>query len=82
MTMCLLIDEEGGGRSHLGEMLSGLGLETSLTSGADEAVRFCNDNAPDVVMLSARANGGAPRDFVKRLRMAARGKPPVRQAGA
>ena len=60
MTMCLLIDEEGRGRSHLGEMLSGLGLETSLTSGADEAVRLCNDNAPDVVMLSARANGGAP----------------------
>ncbi len=77
MTMCLLIDEEGRGRHHLGEMLSGLGLETSLTSGADEAVRFCNDNSPDVVMLSARANGGAPKDFVKRLRLAARGKPPV-----
>ena len=77
MTRCLLIDEEGRGRHHLGEMLSGLGLETSLTSGAEEAVRICNDNSPDVVMLSARANGGAPKDFVKRLRMNARGKPPV-----
>lgn len=77
MTKCLLIDEEGRGRHHLGEMLSGLGLDTSLTSGADEAMRFCNDNSPDVVMLSARANGGAPRDFVKRLRLAGRGKPPV-----
>jgi DNA-binding response OmpR family regulator len=75
--MCLLIDEEGRGRHHLGEMLSGLGFEMSLTSGADEAMRVCNDNPPDVVMLSARANGGAPKDFVKRLRMAARGKPPV-----
>ena len=76
MTRCLLIDEEGRGR-YLGEMLSGLGLDTSLTSGADEAMRFCNDNSPDVVMLSARANGAAPREFVKRLRMATRGKPPV-----
>ena len=77
MTRCLLIDEEGRGRQHLGEMLSGLGLEMSQTNGADEAVRFCNDNSPEVVMLSARANGGAPKEFVKRLRMSARGKPPV-----
>lgn len=77
MTRCLLIDEEGRGRQHLSEMLSGLGLEMSLTSGGEDAVRFCNDNSPDVVMLSARASGGAPKDFVKRLRMNARGKPPV-----
>ena len=77
MTRCLLIDEEGRGRQHLSEMLSGLGLEMSLTSGGEEAVRFCNDNSPEVVMLSARASGGAPKDFVKRLRMNARGKPPV-----
>ena len=77
MTRCLLIGEEGRGRQHLGEMLSGLGLEMSQTNGADEAVRFCNDNSPEVVMLSARANGGAPKEFVKRLRMSARGKPPV-----
>jgi len=77
MTRCLLIDEEGRGRQHLSEMLSGLGLEMSLTSGGEDAVRFCNDNSPDVVMLSARASGGAPKDFVKRLRMNSRGKPPV-----
>ncbi len=77
MTRCLLIDEEGRGRQHLSEMLTALGLEMSLTSGGEDAVRFCNDNSPDVVMLSARASGGAPRDFVKRLRLNARGKPPV-----
>ena len=77
MTRCLLIDEEGRGRQHLSEMLSGLGLETFLTGGGEDAVRFCNDNSPDVVMLSARASGGAPKDFVKRLRLSARGKPPV-----
>ena len=77
MTMCLLIDEDGRGRQYLEQMLSGLGLETSLTSGAEDAVRFCNDNSPELVMVSARASGGAPREFVKRLRMNARGKPPV-----
>jgi len=77
MTSCLLIDEDGNGRQYLAQLLSGLGLETCLTSGTDEAVRFCNDNAPDVVMLSARAPGMAPKDLVKRLRLSGRGKPPV-----
>jgi CheY-like chemotaxis protein len=77
MTKCLLIDEDGRGRQCLAQMLSGLGLETALTAASDEAVRYCNDNAPDVVMLSARAHGVVPKDLVKRLRMSGRGKPPV-----
>ncbi len=77
MTRCLLIDEDGRGRQYLAQMLTGLGLEMTLTAGTDEAVRFCNDNAPDVVMLSARARGVVPRDLVKRLRMSGRGKPPI-----
>ena len=77
MTRCLLIDEDGGGRQYLEQMLSGLGLETSLTAGTDDALRFCNDNSPDIVMVSTRASGGAPKEFVKRLRLSGRGKPPV-----
>lgn len=77
MTRCLLIDDDGRGRQQLEQMLAGLGLETLLTAGTEDAVRFCNDNAPDVVMLSARAGGLAPREFVKRLRLSGRGKPPV-----
>ena len=77
MTRCLLIDEDNRGRQNLHEMLSGLGLETALTAGTDEAVRFCNDNAPDFVMLSTRARGVAPKELVKRLRLSGKGKPPV-----
>jgi len=77
MTSCLLIDEDGNGRQYLAQLLSGLGLETCLTSVTDEAVRFCTDNAPDVVMLSARPPGMAPKELVKRLRLSGHGKPPV-----
>ncbi len=77
MTKCLLIDEDGRRRQCLAQMLAGLGLETALTAGTDKAVGYCNDNAPDVVMLSARTEGVVLRDLVKRLRMSGRGKPPV-----
>ena len=77
MTKCLLIDDDGKGRRYLEQMLSGLGLETSLTAGADDALRFCNDNAPDLVMVSAKAHGVIPRELVKRLRLSNHGKPPV-----
>ena len=42
-----------------------------------DALRYCNDNAPDVVMLSADTRGVAPKELVKRLRFYAQGKPPV-----
>lgn len=77
MTSCLLIDENGRSRQHLEQMLAGLGFRTFLTSGTEEAVRFCNDNSPEVVMVSAMAGGGMTRDFVKRLRLSGRGRPPV-----
>jgi two-component system, chemotaxis family, chemotaxis protein CheY len=77
MTKCLLIDGDSKGRRYLEQMLSGLGLETSLSAGADDALQFCNDNAPEVVMLSAGTRGVIPKDLVKRLRYNAQGKPPV-----
>lgn len=77
MTKCLLVDEDGRGQQYLAQMLSVLGLETTLTNGTDDAVRFCNDNSPDVVMVSAQARGLAPKELVKRIRMSGRGKPPV-----
>ena len=77
MTSCLLIDEDGNGRQYLAQLLSGLGLEPCPPSGTDDAVRFCNANAPPAVLLSARAPGMAPKELVKRLRLSGRGKPPV-----
>ena len=77
MTKCLLIDEDSAQRRRLDGLLSALGLDTALMAGTDDAVRYCNDNAPDVVMVSAENTGGQPRDIVKRLRRSAGGRPPV-----
>jgi len=77
MTKCLLIDEDGTERRCLETLLAALGLETALMAAADDAVQYCNDNAPEVVMLSAGAPVGAPRDLVKRLQLCSPSKPPV-----
>ena len=77
MTKCLLIDQDSTERRRLEHLLAGLGLETALTAAADEALKYCNDNAPEVVMLSAATPGGAPKDLVKRLQLCSAGKPPV-----
>ena len=77
MTRCLLIDEDGTERRNLEGLLAALGIDTALSSGADEALRYCNDNSPEVVMLSADSAGLQPRDLVKKLRRSAKGRPPV-----
>lgn len=77
MTSCLLIDENGADVLRLQSMLDGLGLDTVRAGCPDDALKYCNDNAPDVVLLAAASAGRRPRDFVRKLRRAAHGKTPV-----
>lgn len=77
MTRCLLIDGESSERRRLQALLAALGVETDFTSGADDALKYCNDNAPEMVLVSAEAPAAADRDFVRRLMRNPRGKPPV-----
>lgn len=77
MAQCLLIDEDHAERQRLSRLLAGLGIDTAESSAAEEALAFCNDNAPDVVMMAAGAPGRMPKDFVKRIGRARRGKTPV-----
>ena len=77
MTKCLLIGDDGIECRRLQQLLDGLGLHTAQTSQPDEALKFCNDNAPDVVMLAAVDAGRRPRDFVRHLRRNVHGKKPV-----
>jgi two-component system, chemotaxis family, chemotaxis protein CheY len=77
MTSVLLIEEDTAERQRLERMLGGLGLDLIESGAADEALRVCNDNTPDVVMMAAGGSSKRPRDFVKRLRRSVRGKSPV-----
>jgi PleD family two-component response regulator len=77
MTQCLLIDENQAERQRLSRLLVGLGIDTAETAVAEEALAFCNDNSPDVVMMAAGAPGRMPKDFVKRMRRSRSGKTPV-----
>lgn len=77
MTRCLLIDDDGAERQRLQSMLAGLGFETAQTGGTEDALKYCNDNAPDVVMLAAVSAASRPKDFVRRLRRKVHGKAPI-----
>jgi two-component system, chemotaxis family, chemotaxis protein CheY len=76
MAQCLLIDEDQAERQRLSRLLAGLGIDTAERP-ANEALAFCNDNAPDVVMLAAGSRVRMPRDFLKRMRRGLSGKQPV-----
>jgi len=77
MTKCLLIDDDSAQRGRLEQLLAALGVDTARLPGGGDAVQFCNDNNPEVVMLSAENSGGEPRDLVKRLRRGTGSRPPV-----
>ena len=77
MTRCLLIDQDGALQRNLQDMLGALGIDTDRASAADEALRYCNDNAPEVVMVSAAAPGVQPHELMKRLKRSGKGRPPV-----
>jgi PleD family two-component response regulator len=58
MTRCLLIDDDSQESRNLQQLLDGLGLDTAQAAQTDDALKYCNDNGPDVVMLAA--SGGRP----------------------
>ena len=77
MTRCLLIGEDSTERRNLQHLLVGLGLDTAQAAQAEDALSYCNDNAPDVVMLAAAGANRRPKDFVRHLRRNVHGKTPV-----
>jgi PleD family two-component response regulator len=74
---CLLIDRDATERKRVSQLLGDLGLNFAESSAADEGLKYCNDNSPDVVMMAASPEGMAPSDFIRRMRKTARGKKTV-----
>ena len=77
MIRCLLVDENSKERQRVLLLLNGLGIDTAQAAAHEDAVKYCNDNAPDVVMMAAGRYGSQPEDFVRRLRRGSHGKRPV-----
>jgi DNA-binding NtrC family response regulator len=64
MVNCLLIDRNAGERQLILQILNGLGLNCDERSGTDEAIRFCNERHPDVVLMEASRVSSA-KDFLR-----------------
>ena len=77
MTRCLLIGEDSTECRRLQQLLAGLGLDTAHARQPEEALKYCNDNSPEVVMLAAAGAGTGPKDFVRHLRRNVHGKKAV-----
>ena len=77
MTSCLLVDGNQAERQRVLRLLDSLGLDTAQTGAPEDALKFCNDNSPDVVMMAAGLQNAPLRDFVGRLRRGVRGRKPV-----
>ena len=77
MTSCLLVDGNLAERQRVLRLLDSLGLDTAQSGAPDDAIKYCNDNYPDVVMMAAGMEGSLLSDFVSRLKRGARGRRPV-----
>lgn len=77
MTSCLLVDEDLAERQRVLRLLNSLGLDTAQSGAPDDAVKYCNANSPDVVMMSAGLQGSPLSDFVARLNRGVKGRKPV-----
>lgn len=77
MTSCLLVDQNQSERQRVLRLLDGLGLDTTQTGAPEDALKYCNDNSPDVVMMAAGPQNSPLSDFVARLRHGIGGRKPV-----
>jgi PleD family two-component response regulator len=69
-----LIDRDATERKRVSQLLDDLGLNSAERGAADEGLKYCNDNSPDVVVMAATPGGMAPSDFIRQMRKTARSK--------
>jgi two-component system, chemotaxis family, chemotaxis protein CheY len=77
MVECLLIDRNAGERQRVMGLLAGMGMTLTERSAASDGLRYCNDNAPDLVLLAAERSEVTSGDFLRRMRKSAAGRKPV-----
>lgn len=77
MTQCLLVDEDRMERWELSRLFGGYGFQLTESADAATALRQCQANTPDVIVMTDRIGGMSSGDFVKKVRKHAKGKRPI-----
>jgi two-component system, chemotaxis family, chemotaxis protein CheY len=75
MVSCLLIDKNASERSRIMGYLNGFGFECVERDGADEAIRFCQESQPEVVLMEASALP-ATKEFLRLMKYQNKHKQP------
>lgn len=77
MAECLLIDGNEFERARVMEQVRGLGLSIAERAGSLDGLRYCNDNQPDLVLMSADGGEAKAGEFISRVRKTRQGTRPV-----
>ncbi len=77
MVECLLVDRDAGERGRVVAHLEGLGLRIVEREAVADALRYCNDNRPDVVLMASQGAEIKTVDFIRRMRKTGKGTRPV-----
>jgi CheY-like chemotaxis protein len=77
MVECLLIDGHAGERHRVMTLLDGMGMKMTERAGAADGLSYCNDNAPDLVLLAAERSGVPSGEFIRKIRKSPTGRKPI-----
>ncbi len=64
MVRCLLIDKDAAERQKVVHLLAGLGIDCVERREAEEGIRYCSEENPDVVVMEASALPAA-KEFLR-----------------
>jgi sigma-B regulation protein RsbU (phosphoserine phosphatase) len=77
MANCLLVDGDTTSRAEIQSLLKDCGLRVTLSEGAEEALKHCREQTPDIVVMAPEGQTMPAKDFVRRIRRTVRGKAPA-----
>lgn len=78
MVSCLLVERNARESTRVQALLENIGLSCEHRTGAEEGIRFCHENMPDVVVMEV-VEASAAKEFLRLVRYQGRkqGRPVV-----
>ena len=77
MTKCLLLEGKSDERASLADIMTRYGIDLVNSDDPDQAVDYCREHAPEMVMVPDKPEKMAASEIIKRLRAAAGDHKPV-----